>query len=92
LRSRYLRQQMPFYKAQFKTNADEDGRMWPLGELPDKSYALAEFNVMARKDLDFTFIFFEGPLRDEPTLEDYFIIEQAQLNGPETCIPLYRKR
>jgi hypothetical protein len=37
---------MPFYKAQFKTNADEDGRMWPLGELPDKSYALAEFNII----------------------------------------------
>ena len=87
-----MKAQMPFYKAQFKTNADDDGRVWPLGELPDLSYALAYINATAKKELGLTFIFFNGPPSQEPMLEDYFLIEQAQLNGPEICIPLYRKR
>ena len=83
---------MPIYKVRYKTDADRDHREWRLGRLPDKSSALATFNAMPTKDISGTFEFFSGPAHREPLLEEYYLIEQDQPNGPENSIPIYRKR
>ena len=54
---------MPFYNAQYGTNADDNGRMWPLGDLFDMSRALADFNAIASKELGSTLTLYDGPQR-----------------------------
>ena len=71
---------MPYYKALYKTDADDDYRQWPLGALRDKYSALAAFNAEARDDLGKEFEFHEGPPRDEPPPGDYVLGEREQLN------------
>jgi len=71
---------MPFYKVQYKTDADDDHRYWLLGELRDARAALLKFNSIARVQLGKEFEIYEGPPRDATSPSDYCLEEQDQLN------------
>jgi len=76
-----------YYKVRYKTDADPDGRMWPLGPIPDRDQALAIFNnVDARKQNLGRFTFEET----NPFIPDYHLVEKEWLNGPEVMYPLYK--
>jgi hypothetical protein len=77
---------MPYYKVRCKTDADPDGRLWPLGQFSNRDEALGTFNSDARKEGI-------GPLTfDEtsPFLPHHHLVEQEMLNGPEVMFPLYK--
>jgi hypothetical protein len=37
------------YSVLYKTEADQDGRLWPLGPFPDRNHALDIFNSSVAK-------------------------------------------
>jgi len=76
---------MPYYKVCYKTDADPDGRLWPLGPLPNRDYALGIFSADAKKEGIGPFTFDET----SPFLPHYHLVEQEMLNGPEVMFPLY---
>jgi hypothetical protein len=41
---------MPYYKVIYKNDADNDGKTWPLGPVPDAYVALAIFNNTYAKE------------------------------------------
>jgi hypothetical protein len=78
---------MPYYKVLYKTEADPDGRLWPIGPLPDRDHALAIFNSTVSSEKI-------GPFTFEETsafLPYYHLVEQEILNGPEVMFALYEK-
>ena len=80
---------MPFYKAIYKTNADPDGRFWPLGEWPDRDAALAYFNKNEpQKEGVGPFTFEET----SPFIPDHHLVEQEELSAPGVMFPLYKAR
>ena len=80
---------MPIYKVLYKTEADDDGRLWPLGPMPDRDHALAIFNrTTARQEEMGKFTFDET----SPFLPRYSLVEQEVPNGPEAMFPLYKAK
>jgi hypothetical protein len=76
---------MPYYQVSYKTEADQDGRVWRLGVFPSRDDALAFFNsTEARKEGIGPFTFMTGqPLR-------YYLIEQQKPpDGHEVMFALY---
>jgi hypothetical protein len=77
---------MPNYSVLYKTEADIDGRLWPIGTFPDRDHALAIFNSgTARQETI-------GPFTFEETsdfLPPYNLVEQDPPNSPEILHPLY---
>jgi hypothetical protein len=51
---------MPFYEV-LSNSAETNFRQWPLGELPDRDRALAEFNATVRNEGLGTFVFVRSP-------------------------------
>lgn len=77
---------MPNYSVLYKTEADPDGRLWPIGPLPDRSHALDIFNSSVAKHENI------GPFTFEETsdfLPRYNLVEQDLPNSPEILYPLY---
>jgi hypothetical protein len=73
----------------YKTEADPDGRLWPVGPFPDRNRALDHFNNTTAKQGNI------GPFTFEETsafLPLYNLVEQEPPNGPETLYPLYEKQ
>jgi hypothetical protein len=80
---------MPNYTVLYKTEADPDGRLWPVGPFPDRNLALDHFNNTTATQGNI------GPFTFEETsafLPLYNLIEQEPPNGPETLYPLYEKK
>jgi hypothetical protein len=80
---------MPNYSVLYKTEADTDGRLWPIGPFPGRDDALAVFNNGTARQEKI------GPFTFEETsdfLLHYNLVEQDPPNGPETLYPLYEKR
>jgi hypothetical protein len=49
---------MPIFSVMYKTEADHDGRLWPVGPFPDRDAALVHFNAtVARTEGLGTFTF-----------------------------------
>jgi hypothetical protein len=77
---------MPNYSVLYKTEADPDGRLWPVGSFPDRNHALAIFNNSSARQENI------GPFSFEETsdlLALYNLVEQDPPNGPEVLYPLY---
>jgi len=67
---------MPRYEVLSNT-AETNFRQWPLGELPDRDRALAEFNAIVRNEGLGRFIFVRSPFYPH-----YILIEKNVPNGP----------
>lgn len=65
---------MPNYAVLYKTEADHDGRLWPVGRFPDRNHALDILNNSTAK------VDKIGP---------FTFVEQETPNGPEILYPLY---
>jgi hypothetical protein len=79
---------MPNYAVLYKTEADPDGRLWPVGHFPDRNRALDHFNTStARQEKIDPFTFEET----SDFLPHYNLVEQDPPNGLETLHPLYQK-
>ena len=79
---------MPNYSVLYKTEADPDGRLWPVGPFPDRNLALEIFNNSTARQEHI------GPLTFEETgdfLPHYNLVEQEPPNGAEIMYPLYEK-
>jgi hypothetical protein len=63
-----------------------------LGRKPTGKSALDAFNNEAMKDLGVAFEFYEGPEGEDPVQEGYGLIERDPPGGPETYIPVYRRK
>jgi hypothetical protein len=77
---------MPNYSVLYKTEADADGRLWPIGPLPDRNLALEIFNNGTARQEN------TGPFTFEETstfLPLYNLVEQDPPNGPQILYPLY---
>lgn len=77
---------MPNYAVLYKTEADHDGRLWPVGRFPDRNHALDILNNSTAK------VDKIGPFTFEETgdfLPYYNLVEQETPNGPEILYPLY---
>jgi hypothetical protein len=69
---------MPYYMVTYKTDADEDGEIWPLlGPIPDAHVALAIFNNTYAREKIGPFTFWNCS-----HVSDYYLVEQRQLNLP----------
>jgi hypothetical protein len=79
---------MPYFKALYKTEADPDGRLWPIGPLPDRDHALEIFNSIVSKEKIGPFTFKET----SDFLPYYNLLEQETPNGPEIMFPLYKSQ
>lgn len=71
---------MPFYEVLCNT-AETNFRHWPLGELPDRGRALAEFNATARNEGLGKFVFVRSPFDPH-----YILVEKNVSNGPLTLL------
>ena len=80
---------MPNYSVLYKTEADPDGRLWPVGPFPDRNHALDIFNNSTARQENI------GPFTFEETsdfLPPYNLVERETRNGPEIMFPLYKRR
>jgi hypothetical protein len=73
----------------YKTEADPDGRLWPIGPFPDRNHALDIFNISTARQEQI------GPFTFEEIgdfLPPYNLVEQDPPNGAEVLYPLYQKK
>jgi hypothetical protein len=78
---------MPNYGVQYKTSADDDGRFWPIGPVPDRDQALGIFNAVYAKKEGI------GPFTFEETsnfLPDYNLVERIGPLASDVMYPLYK--
>lgn len=78
---------MPYYKVHYKTDADEDGKSWPLGPIPNCDEALHIFNAAYATKAGIGPFTFE---ETSPFLPHYSMVEQQALNGPAVAYALYK--
>jgi hypothetical protein len=75
------------YAVLYKTEADPEGRLWPVGPFPDRNLALDIFNNSTARQKNI------GPFTFEETSEflpHYNLVEREPPNGPEILYPLYK--
>jgi hypothetical protein len=79
---------VPNYAVLYKTEADPDGRLWPVGPFPDRNLALDHFNNNTARQEKI------GPFTFEETsdfLPHYNLVEQDPPQRPGNIAPALSK-